>query len=115
MSLLADELQDLEMDTDNRQVFVDDTGDLSLTSGLRTVEQSIAISAGDVLRPLIGQPIRDKTFRDIEAELQRVLNRDLQIDDVQRVNVTQVDRTAGTVFVEIVTPLNNTYEIEVTT
>lgn len=114
MSLVADELSDLEMDQD-RQVFVDDTGDVSTVSGIGNVEQSVAISAGDVLRPLVGEPADDQTFADVEAELEDVLSRDPQIRRVTRVEVTRVNTSTGTVDVEIFTAMNNSFEIQVQT
>lgn len=111
---MADSLRDLKMSADDRQVFVDDTGDLAVTSGIETVEQSLALNAGDVLRPLIGEPIEDETFGDVEATLQERLQNDPQVEGPQRVSVTQVNRSTGTVSVEIFTTFNDSFTLEVT-
>lgn len=110
---MADELRDLEMSEKDRQIFVNEEGDLATTEGLRTVEQSLALNAGDVLRPLVGKPIEDKTFGDVEATLERRLQRDPQVNGPQRVEVTQVDKSAETVSVEIFTTFNDSFTIQV--
>lgn len=110
---MADSVTDLQIDSD-RQVFLGDDGDLATVSGIPNVEQSVAIEAGDVLRPLIGEPMTDETFGDVEAELEQVLSRDPQIDSVERVNVTKVNTSTGTVTVSVFTSFNNSFEIEVT-
>lgn len=108
----GDELRDLRLNGD-RQIQIGSDGDWETTDGIETVEQSVGISAGAVLRPLIGEPITGQTMADIQAELFEVLTEDPQIEDVQRVNVTEVNRTDGTVFVEVFTEYNNSFEIQV--
>jgi hypothetical protein len=111
--LPGDEIHDLKLDR-NRQVFVDDTGDLAQTVGVETVEQSVAIEAGDVLRPLVGEPLQNQTYEDIQQTLLEVLRADPQIDNVQRVEVSRVNKSSGTVFVDIFVDYNTSFEIEVT-
>lgn len=110
---MADDLRDLKLNTD-RQVEVGGDGDFKLTSGIGTVEQSVAIEAGEVLRPLIGEPLSDETYVDIEAELVDILNRDPQIESVERVNILRVNRSDGTVTIDVFTSFNNSYTIEAT-
>lgn len=109
---MVDDLTDIEMDRD-RQVFVGPDGDLSLVSGIANVEQSLAISAGDVLRPLIGEPIQDSTFADTEATLTEILQDDPQLESVNRVSIDRVNTTTGVVYVEIFVEYNNSFTAEV--
>lgn len=110
MAIQGDELRDLRLDGD-RQVSVGGEGDLEQTNGIRTVEQSVAIHAGEILRPLIGEPLTDQTYADIEAELAKILRRDPQIENVDRVNITTVNKTSGNVTIEVFTSYNNSFEI----
>lgn len=110
--LVADELRDLELD-ENRQVFVDDTGDLSKTSGLETIEQSVMLNASNVLRPLVGQPISGDTLESVQSKLEDVFDADPQISSVRRVNVTEIDESNGRVTVRVFLTNNNDFEIGV--
>lgn len=110
MSLSGDELRDLKLDED-RTVSTGADGDLELTGGIETVEQSVGISGGAVLRPLVGEPVNAETFSDIESELQTVLERDPQIEAVNRVEVFEVDRSVGEVSVRVFTEYNNSFEL----
>lgn len=112
MTLQADSLTDLAIDQD-RQIFTDDEGDLGTVSGLDDVQQSVAISTGHVIRPLIGEPITDEQFADVESEVADVLERDPQIESVDRVEVTTVNRSSGTVELEVFTGINNSFTLEV--
>lgn len=109
---MADELRDVYID-ENRQVQVGADGDLRLTSGIGTVEQSVSIGGANVLRPLIGEPIDDDTFHDIEAELFEILDSDPQIEEVTRVEITEVNRSTGTVSVQVFTRYNNDFNLDV--
>lgn len=113
MTLSGDNIRDMRLD-ENRQIEIGGDGDWRLTDGIETVEQSVGIAAGDVLRPLIGEPIAGQTFEDIQAELTEILQRDPQIENVQRVVVTEVNRDTGDVSVQVFTEYNNSFEIDVT-
>lgn len=109
----GDEVHDLRLDG-NRQVEVGADGDLRITHGIETVEQSVAIEAGQVLRPLIGGPLTGETYEDVQEELRDILSRDPQIENVQRVEITEVNRSTGNVTVEVFTSYNNSFELGVT-
>lgn len=94
----GDELHDLWLN-DNREVEVGGDGDLVLTSGAVTVEQSVGIEAGRVLRPLIGEPLDGETYADIESELAEILDADPQLDGVERVSIDEVNRASGEVTI----------------
>ena len=110
---MADSLTDLEVNED-RQVHLGQDNDLSTVTGIDTVKQSLALNAGDVLRPLIGEPIQDSTFADAEAEITERLQEDPQVEGPDRVDITRVNTSTGTVFVEVFTSYNESFEIGVT-
>lgn len=109
---MTDSLIDLKVDKD-RQVFVGDDGDLATVSGIDDVKQSLMLNAGDVLRPLVGEPLTDTTFADAEAEVLERLQRDPQVTGPNRVEITRVNTTTGEVFVEVFTTYNESFEIGV--
>lgn len=110
MAIPGDNIIDLELNTD-RQVSVGGGGDLKQTSGIDTVEQSVAIHAGEVLRPLIGNPLTDQLYGDIEAEVEEILANDPQIANVDRVNILSVNKTNGTVKLDVFTSYNQSFQI----
>jgi hypothetical protein len=107
---MADELRDIELD-ENRQVHIAADGDFAVTNGVRTVEQSVAILAGNVLRPLIGEPLDGDTLLDIQSELTTILKNDVQIESVNNVEIVTVNRAEGTVTLRVNTDFNNSFEI----
>lgn len=111
MAIPGDNLRDLRINED-REVEVGADGDLRQTSGIDTVEQSVAIHAGEVLRPLIGEPLTDQTYADIEAEVATILRRDPQIENVDKVSIQTVNKSSGTVTLEVFTSYNNSFTIE---
>lgn len=113
MAISGDEIRDVYLN-ENREVELDADNDLRLTSGIGTVEQSVAINAGSVLRQLIGEPLTDSSYADIEAELTDALSEDPQIESVVRVNITEVNKAQGSVTLEVFTSYNNSFEIEPT-
>lgn len=112
MSLSGDELHDLALD-ENRQIQIGAEQDLELTSGIDTVTQSVAISAGRVLRPLIGETIDGQTLADIQEELRVILSRDPQISSVTGVTIESVNRSSGSVVVSVDTSYNNSFELPI--
>ena len=113
MSISGDEIHDLKLNRD-REIQLNAEGDLALTNGIETIEQSVAIHAGDVLRPLIGEPLTDQLYEDIEAEVEQVLRRDPQIASVQRVSIQRVNKRNGTVTLDVFTSYNNSFTIQPT-
>lgn len=110
--LLADELRDVDVGED-REVYVDESGDLALTSGLETVEQSVMLNAAEAVRPLVGQPVDGPTLEDVQQQLRDVLEDDPQIATVNRVDVVEVDESSNTVRVRVFVRNNNDFEIGV--
>lgn len=113
MSLKLDPLTDLKLDG-NREVFVDDTGDIATVTGIDNVEQSAAIHSGQAIRPLLGQPITSETLVEAQANLQEALERDPQLDSVQRVVIENIDRDTNTVEARVFVGVNNDFSISVT-
>lgn len=110
--LVADELRDLKLDED-RQVFVAADKDLGQTSGVETVQQSLAINSGSVLRPLVGSPLTAETLEDAQQQVVEILRDDPQINDVRRVEITEVNAVENKVEMRIFVGFNNEFDIEV--
>lgn len=112
-TLLADELKDLKLDKD-RQIFEGDEGDIALTHGVETVQQSIVINSGGVLRPLVGEPLTTETLENAQTELLEVLRNDPQVADVRRLEITEINQQTNTVKISVFVGFNNQFEIEAT-
>lgn len=108
----GENLKDLALDGD-RTISIGGDGDLETTEGLETVKQSVAIHAGDTVRQLVGEPLTGPTYADVQAELAAALEQDPQLETVNRVSVTEVNRAEGTVTVEVFTEYNNSFELEI--
>lgn len=113
MSLQADSLRDIKLN-EKREITIGADGDLALTDGVNTVEQSVAIQAANVLRPLVGEQPVSGQLQNIEENLARVLRNDVQVEDVQRVEVTEVNRSTGEVTIEVFVGFNNSFTIQPT-
>lgn len=105
-------LHDLALDND-RQVSVDATNDLAQTDAVQTVEQSVAIHAGDALRPLIGEPVTGDMLQYAELRVRDALASDPQVDGVQTVSIDSIDRTANAVSVTVRCTYDREFTIEV--
>lgn len=111
--LVADELRDIALDSD-RQVSLGADGDLKTVHGIETVQQSVMIHAGQVLRPLVGGQLTAERIEDVEATLLNTLQSDPQVSDVRRVVIDEVDQANNEITIKIFVGFNNEYEIGVT-
>jgi len=113
MSLKADTLEDLKLGKD-RYISVGADGDLETTSGVETVEQSVAIRVSPAVKELVGEDIDGESLTDLEAQIERAMGRDEQIESVNRVDVIEVNRSTNTVVVDVFGELNNGFTAELT-
>lgn len=110
--LAAETPTDLRLDED-RQVRLGGEKDMDQISGLGNVGQSLVILTGDVLRPLLGGPVTGQQLERIQDEIRRALQDDVQIDDVRRAEITEVDRASDTITVKVFVGLNNEFTLPV--
>lgn len=109
----GDHVNDLALN-DSREVSLADTNDLDTVRGIDAVKQSVAIHAGNALRSLVGEPLSAQVYEDVQEELRKAIERDPQIDSVDRVNLVEIDKVNGAVTVDVFLSYNNTFRIEVT-
>lgn len=107
---MVTELQDLRLD-ENREVGVGSDGDLELTEGVETVEQSVGINAGGAVRSLIGEPLTGSTYNDAESEIESALSDDSHISSIQSAEVVEVNRSTGTVTVRVHTSYDESIDM----
>lgn len=103
---------DLYLNSD-REFEVGQDGDLRTVTGFDNVEQSLGIFAGNAVRDLIGQPIDGATLSKVESRLQDELERERYLDDIQRVDVTEINETTGTVSVDVFVSYDESLTFEV--
>lgn len=95
---------------ENREVFVGPDGDLATVDGTRLVEQSVGIAASSAVRPLIGEPIRASTYERAQSKLTAAFQDESVVDDVRRVEITSVNKSAGTVDVEVFVSYDESFD-----
>lgn len=110
----GDELYDLRLNGD-RQIELGADGDLRITNPIETVEQSVMIHVGDAVRQLVGEPLTAQSYTDAESRIRQAIERDTQIDDIRRVEVTRVNKQNGTVDVDVYVSYNESFTLELTT
>lgn len=108
----ADVPVDLAIDED-RQVSIGADKDLAQTVGLDNVAQSLVISLGNVLRPLIGEPVTPSKIDSVEDRVRRVLQNEVQISDIEDVSVSEINSGTNTVVFDVRVGYNNTFELPV--
>lgn len=107
----GDTLRDLQLNTD-RQVHLDDTGDLDQTSGVETVKQSAMLNAGQFLRPLVGEPITAQRIGHAESKIKQTLQNDPQIASVRSVRISAIDKDTNSVTIDVHTDVEHEFVIE---
>jgi hypothetical protein len=105
--------EDIAVD-ENREVFVGPDGDLATVDGTTLVEQSVGLAASSAVRPLIGEPIRSSTYERAQQALTEAFQRESTVENVQRVEITSVNKSAGTVDVEVFVSYDESFEATIT-
>lgn len=111
---MADYPTDLDLNSD-KDIHIDAANDLATVSGIRQLTQSVAIDAMDEIQDFIGGRVTGKNVGLLEERLRQGLNDDPQLSEVRSVNLTEYDKQAGTITIEILTIENEDFTLEVDT
>jgi hypothetical protein len=103
---------DLDLNSE-KDIHLDTTGDLTLTSGIEQLQQSVAIDVMDELDEFIGGRVTGKNIGLLEERLRQALNDDPQLSDVQNVNVEEYNRRTNTLTVTILTIENDEFTLPI--
>lgn len=107
-----DRLFDLQMDR-FRDIIVGPKGDLDLTTEETTVEQMVAIRTGHVVRQFLGST-QDGTEKEKAREkIERILISDPRIENVTKVEITDVSSDDNAISIEIFVDENDSFTVDV--
>jgi hypothetical protein len=104
---------DLDLN-EGKDVHLDATNDLALTSGVAQLQQSVGIDVMDELQDFIAGRLTGKNIGQLEERIAAGLNNNPQVDAVRSVSLDTFDRQNNTVeiTVHVVEDENFTLEVE---
>lgn len=105
---------DLDINQD-KDVRLDGANDLALTSGQDQVEQSVGLDVLDVTRKFVGSEITGSSIGLLEERVKESLNSDEQVGEVLSVDVTEYDREANSVILDVTVLEAEDFSLELTT
>jgi hypothetical protein len=92
--------RDLKLNVD-KHVGVDGEGDLATTSGVETIEQSIAINLSEPAQEVIGNRTSGATIERFESRISELPAVDEAVSRVVDVSVEQIDTRDNTIAVAV--------------
>lgn len=104
---------DIKISEDDRNIFVDSTGDIATIGGLNNLEQSVAIGVMNATKQFIGSRITGTTVGLLEERVREALNDDPQIKGITSVDIQEFDRGSNTIIMDITTSQDETFTIGV--
>lgn len=110
---MAEYPTDIKISEDDRNVFLDGTGDLAVIGGKPNLEQSVAILVMDATRQFIGSRVTGSSVGLLEARVREALNDDPQLSKVLSVEVDEFDRSQNKVIMTARTEENETFQFGV--
>jgi hypothetical protein len=109
---MVDYPTDLQLNGD-KDIFLDGANDLATVSGVRQLEQSVAIDVMDEIQNFIGGRVTGKNIGLLEERVRQGLNDDPQLSEVRQVNVREYDRRTDEIKIDIIVSQNDDFTIEV--
>lgn len=103
---------DLAVDS-NLDLFLDGANDLATISGLEQLQQSVALDVLDITRQFVGSEITGPEIGRLEARVERSLQQDEQLQNVQSVNVTEHNRKTDTIVMKVFVVNDDDFTLEV--
>lgn len=97
----------------NKDIYIDSANDLALTSGIQQLQQSVAIDVMDITRQFIGQQLTGTQVGLLEERVERSLNNDEQVAEVQTVNLVEFDRRDNSIELDIIVVKDEDFTLEV--
>ena len=98
---------------ENKDIHLDASNDLTLTSGIEQLQQSVALDVLDELQELVGGRLNGENLGRIEVAARQSLERDVQVGDVRTVTVESFDRQAGRVEIDVTLTQNEDFTLGV--
>jgi len=86
--------------TENRDITQTSQNDLREVSGIENVVQSVGIQLASEARVLLGEQITGERLRQFGDSVERVLLADPEVESVESLTISEIDRESNTVVVE---------------
>lgn len=103
---------DLDLN-EGKDVHLDGTNDLALTSGVEQLQQSVAIDVMDELRDFVTGRLTGRNIGQLEERIASGLNDDPQVDTVRSVSLDTFNRQNNTVEITVHVVENDDFTLEV--
>lgn len=104
---------DIKISEDDRNVFLDGTGDLATIGGKNNLEQSVAILVMGVTRNFIGSTITGRSVGLLEERVRQAINNDPQVEQITDVQIDEFDRSNSTITMTVTSTENEDFSFEV--
>lgn len=103
---------DLELTAD-KDIHLDQANDLAVVSGVKQLEQSVAMDVLDVTQRFVGRALTGENVGLLEARVEESLAADEQVGDVQTVTVTEYDRRTNSITMDVVCTEDQDFTIQI--
>lgn len=110
---MVDYPTDLDLN-EGKDIHLDGSNDLALTSGIEQLQQSVAIDVMDELRDFVAGRLTGPNIGLLEERIRAGLNDDPQVGDVRSVTLDTYDRRNSTVEISVFVVEDENFTLEVT-
>lgn len=104
-----------DLDLDNsKDIHLDAGNDLTLTSGIAQLQQSVALDVLNNVDDFISGQLSGENLGRLETSIRQSLERDPQVGDVRTVTIDSFDRQTGRISVDVTLTKNEDFTLELT-
>lgn len=104
---------DLDLDN-NKDIHLDAGNDLTLTSGIEQLQQSVALDVLNNVDGFTSGRLSGENLGRLETAIRRSLEADVQVGDVRTVSIESFDRETGRVEVNVTLTENEDFTLNIT-
>lgn len=99
---------------ENKDIHLDASNDLTLTSGIEQLQQSVALDVLNDLEDFLGGRLNGRNLGRLETAIRLSLESDPQVGDVRTVTVESFNRETGRVAIDVTLTQNEDFSLEIT-
>lgn len=97
---------------ENRDLQIDQGGDIATISGFEQLEQSVELDVLDAVRNFIGEGLTGRNVGLLEQRVEAALKRDEQVGEILTVNLSEYNQETGSVKLEVHVVENEDFMLE---
>lgn len=110
---MVDYPTDLDLN-ENKDVHLDASNDLELTSGVEQLQQSVAVDVLDEIQSLLAGRVTGENIGLLEERIESGLNDDPQVGAVRSVTIGSFNRQTDKVVIDVKLVKNEDFTLELT-